>query len=82
MAQQKQQSKKEAGGQTAVKSAAVKGSAVKHTQAEQSAREERHRMIAEAAYFISEGRGFQGNMALDDWLRAEAEVDAQFAARH
>lgn len=38
--------------------------------------EERHGMIAEAAYYCAEERGFQGDLALDDWLRAEAEVDA------
>jgi len=37
-------------------------------------------MIAEAACIITEGRGFQGGMALDDRLLAEA--DAWFAARY
>jgi uncharacterized protein YfcZ (UPF0381/DUF406 family) len=32
-------------------------------------------MIAEAAYFRAERRGFQGGDPLDDWLQAEAEVD-------
>jgi len=36
----------------------------------------RRRMIAEAAYFRAEARGFQGGDALRDWLEAEAEVDA------
>lgn len=44
--------------------------------------EERHHMIAETAYHIAEQRGFQGDMALDDWLRAETEVNAQFEIRH
>ena len=39
--------------------------------------EERHCMIAEAAYFIAQQRGFQGEAALDDWLQAETEVDAR-----
>lgn len=39
--------------------------------------EERHAMIAETAYLIAERRGFQGDGALDDWLQAEAEVDAR-----
>lgn len=38
--------------------------------------EERHCMIAMAAYLIAEQRGFRGDAALDDWLQAEAEVDA------
>jgi len=44
--------------------------------------EERQRMIAEAAYRISEQHGFQGDRAMADWLQAEAEVDAQFAEKH
>lgn len=39
--------------------------------------EERRRMITESAYYRAEQRGFQGDLALDDWLRAEAEVDAR-----
>lgn len=38
--------------------------------------EDRHCMIAEAAYLIAEQRGFQGDAALDDWLRAEADINA------
>jgi Protein of unknown function (DUF2934) len=37
--------------------------------------EERHRMIAEAAYFMAESRGFCGDVAVKDWLDAEAEID-------
>ncbi len=33
-----------------------------------------HRMIAEAAYFRAEKRGFARGRALDDWLLAEAEI--------
>jgi len=39
-------------------------------------REERYGMIAELAYCIAEERGFQGERMLDDWLQAEAQVDA------
>jgi hypothetical protein len=35
----------------------------------------RHTMIAEAAYFLAERRGFAPGQELDDWLQAEAEVD-------
>jgi hypothetical protein len=38
--------------------------------------EERHRRIAEAAYFKAERRGFQGGSPVRDWLEAEAEIDA------
>jgi hypothetical protein len=33
-----------------------------------------HRMIAEAAYYLAEKRGFAGEHALDDWLTAERQV--------
>ncbi len=36
--------------------------------------EERHEMIARAAFFIAEHRGFLGGNALSDWLLAEREV--------
>jgi hypothetical protein len=42
--------------------------------------EERHALIAEAAFYIAEQHGFQGD-ALDDWLQAEAIIDARLAAR-
>ena len=37
--------------------------------------ERRRRLIAEAAYFRAERRGFTGGDPLDDWLQAEAEID-------
>lgn len=39
--------------------------------------EERREMIAGAAYFRAEQRGFSGDDAWADWLEAEAEVDAR-----
>lgn len=41
--------------------------------------EQRHALIAEEAYLIAERRGFEGDCALDDWLQAEAEIDARLA---
>tara|TARA_R110000772_G_scaffold184946_1_gene296100 strand:- start:625 stop:894 length:270 start_codon:yes stop_codon:yes gene_type:complete len=38
--------------------------------------EQRHQMIAEAAYCLAEKHGFQSERTLDDWLQAEAEVDS------
>ena len=38
--------------------------------------EERQHMIAIAAYIRAEKRGFAGGDAVDDWLHAEAEIDA------
>lgn len=38
---------------------------------------QRQQMIAEAAYFRAERRGFSGGDAVRDWCEAEAEVDAR-----
>jgi DUF2934 family protein len=38
--------------------------------------ERRAALIAEAAYFRAEKRGFQPGHDTEDWLAAEAEVDA------
>jgi uncharacterized coiled-coil DUF342 family protein len=38
--------------------------------------ERRQEMIAQAAYFRAEKRGFVGGDPLRDWIEAEAEVDA------
>ena len=38
--------------------------------------EDRLRMIAEAAYFRAEQRGFVSGNELEDWLAAEMEIDA------
>ncbi len=45
------------------------------TPAEAVTTEERRRIIAEAAYFRAERRGFRGGDPLEDWLAAEAEVE-------
>ncbi len=42
--------------------------------------EERYRMIAEAAYFRAEKRGFAGGDIAEDWIQAEAEVDRNLQA--
>jgi hypothetical protein len=38
-------------------------------------------LIAEAAYFRSQKRGAQAGNPTDDWLAAEAEVDARLKYR-
>ena len=38
--------------------------------------EQRQKMIAEAAYFRAERRGFHGGDPVDDWVTAEIEIDA------
>jgi hypothetical protein len=39
----------------------------------------REAMIAESAYFRSAHRGFEPGHEIDDWLAAEAEIDAALA---
>lgn len=41
--------------------------------------EDRRQLIAQAAYFIAERRGFASGSELDDWLQAEAEIDGRLA---
>ncbi len=43
--------------------------------------EERHRMIAETAYYLAEARDFKGGDDAADWLEAEGLVDAQLGER-
>ena len=82
MEQQTLHSKKATSGNQTASKKAAKVAAVIQQEEQLIAPEDRHHMIAEAAYLVAERRGFQGEMALDDWLQAETEVDAQFAARH
>ena len=44
--------------------------------------QDRYRLIAEAAYFRAERRGFVAGSELDDWLAAELEVDELLAESH
>lgn len=41
----------------------------------------RDQMIALAAYYRAERRGFAPGGELEDWLAAESEIDAQLARR-
>jgi len=36
----------------------------------------RHAMIAEAAYYLAEKRGFTPGDEMADWVRAEAEIES------
>ncbi len=40
--------------------------------------DERRSLIAEAAYLRAERRGFANGDEVDDWLAAEAEIDARY----
>ena len=39
----------------------------------------RQTMIAEAAYYLAQQRGFEAGHDLEDWLRAESQIDAALA---
>ena len=41
--------------------------------------EERGAMIAQAAYYLAEHRGFAPGHDLEDWLLAESQIDAAIA---
>ena len=42
--------------------------------------QERHALVAQAAYFRAEARGFAAGGEFEDWVAAEAEVNAQMAS--
>ena len=42
--------------------------------------EQRYQMIATSAYFLAEHRGFAGGYEMQDWISAEAAIDAQLKA--
>jgi len=46
---------------------------------DQAGASQRHAMVAEAAFFIAQSRGFLPDRQLDDWLAAEHEVDQRLA---
>lgn len=52
----------------------IKSAARPHS-AQSSASEKRHEMIAVAAYYHAERRGFLAGDELGDWLEAEAEIE-------
>tara|TARA_R110002110_G_scaffold167482_1_gene368518 strand:- start:69085 stop:69357 length:273 start_codon:yes stop_codon:yes gene_type:complete len=41
--------------------------------------EQRHQLIAEAAYCLAEKHGFQCEKTLENWLQAEAEIDSRIS---
>jgi Protein of unknown function (DUF2934). len=42
--------------------------------------EQHHRMVAEAAYYLAERRGFQEGKCMTDWLQAEIDVERMLEA--
>lgn len=43
---------------------------------------EYYRMIAQAAYYLAEHRGFSGGHELEDWLAAEHEINSALGVQH
>ena len=62
------------------KSAKKKGAAAKSIKKPVITMQQRYEYIAEAAYYRAEARGFQGD-STQDWLDAEAEVDALYQVK-
>ncbi|HKJ08095.1 MAG TPA: DUF2934 domain-containing protein [Gammaproteobacteria bacterium] len=60
------------------------GTAAAQTPKDQAApfitSQQRHQLIAEAAYLRAERRGFSGGDPTRDWLEAEEEIDAALTA--
>lgn len=54
-----------------------KQAAVDHKAAEHRLQAEHRRRVAEAAYFLAEHRGFKGGDPVQDWLAAEAQINAE-----
>ena len=62
------------------KVSARKRSVESQTASAKIAPEQRRELIAQAAYFIAERRGFAPGSDLEDWLQAEAEIEARMKA--
>lgn len=52
------------------------------TDAPNEAASARRAMIREAAYYLAQKRGFAPGRDIEDWLRAERQIDAALAAMH
>ena len=63
------------------KGSSAKPSVVTRPAGRPSAEEERHRMVAEAAYYRAEKRGFRGGDPDRDWVEAEAEIETLLTER-
>lgn len=53
-----------------------KQAAVDHMASEHRHQAEHRHQVAEAAYFLAEHRGFKGGDPVQDWLAAEAQINA------
>jgi len=83
VAKKKVAKKKVATKKVAVKKKAVssKKTAVKKTSRKSISYETRYKMVAEAAYHLSEKQFFNPAKDTENWLQAEAQIDAQLKAK-
>jgi hypothetical protein len=44
--------------------------------------DQRHDLIAEAAYYLAERDGFAAGLELDHWLKAESQIEAKFEGQY
>lgn len=65
----------------APKSAAKTNSKNRKPAIQEITPEQRHQLIAEAAYLRAEARGFSTEDPVHDWLAAEQEVDARLTGQ-
>ena len=68
--------KKTAAPKTDKTAAPAKAAPKKATKKSSVPQEARYQMIATAAYYLAEKRGFCSCGELDDWVAAEAQIDA------
>jgi hypothetical protein len=61
--------------------AAQKGSITAELTAGEVTQDEKHQLIAEAAYYRAEQRNFIPGCELSDWLDAEAEIETMIVPR-
>jgi len=66
---------------TASPKAAAPAAAATQSKVSSITPEQRECMIAEAAYYRAEHRGFQSGDPQQDWLEAEAEIDQMLGGK-
>lgn len=67
---------------TATKKAASKKTAASSAVASTITNEQRYKMVAEAAYHLSEKQGFKPGKDMDNWLKAEKQIEAELKKKN
>jgi hypothetical protein len=71
--------KRVAKNKTAAGTAAARRPARKRAPKPVFTESDRRRMVAEAAYYLAEKRGFAPGDPMEDWIAAEAQIDAKLS---